>query len=157
MFSFQHFFSPYWGNSSSGWPNLSFLTVKRWNFQISSSFSISSSQEGEPSSQADANHGRVETWLKQSHGIIHILLNYTWQVPSTWILNVSDQWCGFHGWFGLFFFLFREMMCGKVLCIGLTKESDLMGFHRLETQFLTLRLDLEFSHNTNTNWDFEVL
>lgn len=49
------------------------------------------------------------------------------------------------------------MMCGKVLCIGLTKESDLMGFHRLETQFLTLRLDLEFSHNTNTNWDFEVL
>lgn len=56
-----------------------------------------------------------------------------------------------------FFFFLREMMCGKVLCIGLTKESDLMGFHRLETQFLTLRLDLEFSHNTNTNWDFEVL
>lgn len=119
-FLFNTFFHPYSGNSSSGWPNLSFLTVE--------TFKLPKFKQLQHIFFAGGRTffaGRCKSW---SSWDLTTKKSWNYSCPTELYLASMKHLDPKRFW--------SVLRVSWMMWIGLTEQSDRsMGFHRLETQF----------------------
>lgn len=145
-FLFNTFFHPYSGNSSSGWPNLSFLTVETLKLpkfkQLQHMFFAGGRTffAGRCKSWSSWNLIKTKSWNYSCPTELclastkHLDPKRFWSVVRVSWMIWNNQVSGH------FLEFYSHTLHWPYEAIGPS-----MGFHKLETQFVTLRLDLEIS------------